>query len=181
MSAPSRPSWDPFQVAPAGTKPWAPRSIETLEGVGDRLRAAAFAEIQAREAFLWASNRFGDAPESLRRAWVALASAEDRHLNWLLTRMQELGIALTERPVSDHLWDSFLSCQDARTFSHYMANAEERGRRAGERFFLALEKRDPITAEIFRKIAEEEVAHIALAHRYFPLDPNPLAPRDVAS
>ena len=36
----------------------APRSIDSLEGVGDRLRAAAFAEIQARDAFLWAPEHY---------------------------------------------------------------------------------------------------------------------------
>ena len=38
-----------------------------------------------------------------------------------------------------------------------MASAEDRGRRAGERFFEMMKDTDPISAEIFRKIAEEEV------------------------
>lgn len=164
----SRPDWAPFTIAPKGTKQWAPRSIDTLEGVGDRLRAAAFAEIQAREAFLWAARRFDDAPDALKTAWRELASAEDKHLGWLLKRLEELGIAVTERHVSDHLWDSFMSCTDAKTFSHYMANAEERGRQAGERFYTSLVDRDSITAKIFKAIAVEELEHIALAHRYFP-------------
>lgn len=147
----------------------------------DRLRAAAFAEIQACEAFLWAASRFADAPEGLRTAWRELAAAEDKHMGWLLARMVELGLSVTERPVSDHLWDSFMGCTDAATFAHYMANAEERGRLAGERFYLALEKRDPVTARIFKDIAVEELEHIRLAHRHFPLEPNPLAPRSVAS
>ena len=29
-------------------------------------------------------------------------------------------------------------------------------------------KSDPVTAEIFGKIAKEEVAHIALAYQHFP-------------
>lgn len=161
-------NWEPFRLTPSGAHPDAPRSISTPEGVGDRLRAAAFAELQAREAFLWASSRFLDTPAGLHEAWKALALAEQRHLDWLLGRMTDLGIDLRERKVSDYLWISLTSCQSAEEFAVFMANAEERGRIAGERFFQSLKDRDSITAEIFRKIAEEEIEHIALAKRFFP-------------
>ncbi len=171
------PNWSPFKLAPAGAHAPAPRSIDSPEGVTDRLRAAAFAEIQAREAFNWAADRFEDAPESLRSAWRGLALAEDRHLNWLLARMKELGTDPAAREVSDHLWHSFMRCETARDFAQYMANAEERGRKAGERFHAQLLKSDPESARIFGQIALEEIAHIELAQRYFPVLPNPLAPR----
>lgn len=93
-------SWEPFVVAAAGTRTPQPRGINTAEGLGDRLRTAAFAE-------------------------------EDRHLGWLLGRMRELGVDPAGRPVSDRLWRS-------------------------------LAARDPATAAIFGRIAEEETAHIAL-------------------
>jgi uncharacterized ferritin-like protein (DUF455 family) len=136
--------------------------------VGDRLRAAAFAELQAREAFDWAAGTFSDAPESLRKCWRGLALAEERHLGWLLKRMTELGIDVAERRVSDQLWLSLTSCQSAKEFALYMASAEERGRKAGVRFHKAMLKHDPVTAQIFGKIAEEEVEHIQLAIRYYP-------------
>lgn len=164
-------NWEPFVLVPSGKRPDATRSIQTREGVTDRIRAAAFAEIQAREAFLWAADRFDDAPQSLKRAWRALAQAEDRHLNWLLTRLADLGSDVKDRRVSDFLWESLIGCTSAREFAHFMANAEERGRQAGVRFHQALFATDPVTAEIFRKIAEEEVAHIALATQYFPAQP----------
>ncbi len=172
----SAPDWSPFKLAQSGSKGDAPRSIDTPEGIGDRLRTAAFAEIQAREAFIWASGRFEEAPEELRRIWKSLALAEDRHLRWLLSRMQELGVALDERRVSDQLWISLRSCQTAREFALYMASAEQRGRIAGEKFHQAMIKRDEITAEIFRKIAEEEVEHIAVASRYFGYDGSTTVP-----
>lgn len=159
---------EPFDLAPGNEWGEPPRSIKTLEGVGDRMRAAAFAEVQARDAFLWASENFEDAPASLRRAWAALAVAEQRHLDWLLQRMQELGIDVRARKVSGHLWQSLISCKSAKEFAIYIANAEERGRRAGERFYQTLAPTDPTTAEIFRKIAEEEISHIALASKYYP-------------
>jgi len=162
-------SWDPFSVLEDENKQAPPpRSIETKDGIGDRLRAAAFAEIQAREAFLWASETFTDAPESLKKAWRGLALAEDKHLNWLLNRMKELEIDPKERSVSLRLWHSFMQCETAREFALFMSSAEERGRKAGERFYEAIKTIDPISAEIFRKIAEEEIEHIELAKRYFP-------------
>jgi hypothetical protein len=82
--------------------------------------------------------------------------------------MTELGIDVRARRVSDHLWHSLVSCQSAREFAVFMASAEERGRRAGERFHAALVTRDPETARIFGQIAREEVAHIELAKRFFP-------------
>jgi len=161
--------WSPFKVQRERSDP--PRSIHTLEGIGDRMRAAAFAEIQAREAFLWGAEHWTDAPPALRSAWRGLAMAEDRHLGWLLKRMEALGIAVDERAVSDQLWVSLVSCDSARDFAHYMASAEERGRRAGERFHQALLERDPVSAAIFGRIAGEEVEHIALAAKFYPEGP----------
>jgi hypothetical protein len=82
--------------------------------------------------------------------------------------MNELKIDIQARKVSDQLWVSLTSCKTAREFALYMASAEERGRKAGVRFHQALLKKDPVTAEIFGTIAKEEVAHIALAEKFFP-------------
>lgn len=171
MSDPSSlytPDWSPFVVLPRDVRAPAPRGIETREGIGDRLRTAAFAEIQAMHAFNWGAENFEDAPSSLKTAWRGLALAEERHLGWLLKRMEELGIDVKERPVSDWLWVSLVSCKTASEFAHFMASAEERGRQAGVRFRDALAKIDPISADIFGRIADEEVEHIRLAEQYFP-------------
>nr|MBI3548420.1 DUF455 family protein [Elusimicrobiota bacterium] len=161
------PDWAPFEVCAAGARPEPTRPIGTREGVGDRLRAAAFAELQAREAFLWAARTFGDAPAELREAWTTLAGAEQRHLDMLLERLRALGIGVAERAVSDRLWSSLVGCGSAREFALFIANAEERGRLAGERFRQAMVGVDPESARVFGLIADEEVAHVALAKRYF--------------
>jgi uncharacterized ferritin-like protein (DUF455 family) len=162
-------NWTPFAVnEDPAVHADPPRFIQSKDGIGDRLRAAAFAEIQAREAFNWAASTFTDAPFELRQAWKELAQAEDRHLGWLLKRMGELAISVQERKVSDHLWHSLIACKTAQEFAIYMANAEERGRKAGERFYQALVGTDPVSATIFGKIAAEEIEHIALAERFFP-------------
>jgi len=167
MSSPLTPNWLPFELAEPGAHADAPRSIHTLEGIGDRLRAAAFAEFQAREAFLWGAEHFKDAPDGLREGWRALAHAEDRHLQSLLQRMRELGVSIAGRKVSDHLWHSLVNCRSAREFAFYMSDAEERGRKAGDRFYESLLQSDPITAKVFKVIADEEVEHIALPLKFY--------------
>lgn len=162
-----KPDWSPFVVS---SDRHAPRAVDTREGLSDRMRAAAFAELQAREAFKWAAERFTDAPDELRALWVEFSDAEDRHLGWILKRMEELGFSPAERTVHDHLWRSFEHCQTAREFAHFIARAEDRGKDAGLRFEKALRDKDPVTAEIFLKIANEEVHHIETAFKFFPAD-----------
>ena len=163
--------WSPFWVD--SSQQLAPRPFigpQWADGVGDRLRAAAFAEVQAEAAFRWAAEYFKDeAPAELCRAWLELADEENKHLSWLLKRLSELKISLHERPVSDALWYSLVRQKTARDFCHYMAGAEERGRRAGERFGETLKTIDPVSAEIFSQIAREEVRHIALAYEFYPV------------
>ena len=158
-------SWAPFIVERAALI--APRPLRTPEGVGDRLRVAAFAEVQAAAAFEWAAEHFDDASDELKHAWRALAGEERKHRDWLLSRMQALGARVDEVPVSDVLWHSLVRCASAREFCLYMAGAEERGRRAGERFGETLRAYDGVSAEIFARIAVEEREHIALAERFF--------------
>jgi uncharacterized ferritin-like protein (DUF455 family) len=166
MSA-GTPDWSPFQVD-ARRKPGKMRPLSSVEGVRDRLRTAAFAEIQAREAFLWAAERFDDAPAELRDAWRELAGQEHKHLSWLLERLEQLGGTPDEAPVSDRLWEALRECASAEDFAVLIAKAEERGRRAGVTIGERLAKSDPETAGIFAAIADEEIAHVDLAHRFYP-------------
>lgn len=164
----SKPSWEPFHLLSKDDRTLPSRPMETVDGVGDRLRTAAFAEIQAHYAFLWAAENFQDAPNALREDWKTLAREEEKHLGWLLYRMQEIGVDVKDRGVWDALWYSLITCKTPKDFAVFMASAEERGRRAGERFAQALHRFDPHSARIFGQIAREEVSHIELATRYFP-------------
>ncbi len=164
----SVPDWSPFRPAGPGEDVPKPRGIGTPEGLGDRLRTAAFAERQAREAFDWAAASLADAPAGLPAEWRRLAREEDKHLGWLLARMSELGVGPAARPVSTRLWESLQACRGAREFTAFMVRAEERGRAAEASFARALASRDPVTADIFARIAREEEGHIALPTRYYP-------------
>ena len=158
-------NWAPFLVCAPDEYPPAPRGINAPEGLGDRLRVAAFAELQAREAFRWAADTLLDADDGLRAAWRRIADDENRHLEMLLGRMAELAVRPEARPVSDRLWRSLRACRNTREFVAYMRTAEERGRAAEESFRRQLADRDPVTSAIFGRIADDETEHIALGAR----------------
>lgn len=155
--------WSPYKIG-ASTKV---RSLNTPEGLGDRLRLVAFAERQAFHGFKYALTTFKDAPPGLREAWEWVALEEAKHESWLLNRLEELGLDVAGQAVDLKLYQSLISCRSAQEFALYVADAEERGRVGAERFQEVLSHRDPITAEIFRKIAKEEVEHISLVKRFF--------------
>ncbi len=156
-------NWSPFSICAPGEKAPYPRSLSTPEGLGDRLRFVAFAEKQATHAFETAADVFSEVSPGVKKIWRKLAAEEQKHLQWLLWRIEEIGLKIDERPVSLALWNSFDHCADATKFAVFMANAEERGRIAGEQFYETLLSIDPITARVFQQIALEEQEHIRLA------------------
>lgn len=162
--------WSPFALCREGEKAPYPRSLHTPEGLGDRLRFVAFAEKQATHAFALASEVYPDTDPGVREIWRTLAREEQKHLQWLLWRMEELKVDVSARPQSLALWKSFDRCETAQDFAVFMANAEERGRVAGEQFFETLLSVDPITAKIFYQIAWEEREHIRLARAIIDLN-----------
>lgn len=97
--------WSPYQI---GISPRV-RSLQTVEGLGDRLRLIAFAERQAFHAFNDAIKRFSDAPEGLVKAWGWVALEEAKHESWLLKRLAELGQDVKAVPVSLNLYHSLPS------------------------------------------------------------------------
>ncbi|MFZ4712152.1 MAG: DUF455 family protein [Bacteriovoracaceae bacterium] len=155
--------WSPYKIGLPGKM----RSIQTIEGLGDRLRLVAFAERQAFHAFNEASERFKDAPQGLIEAWKWVALEEAKHESWLLGRMQDLGQDVGAGAVSLGLYHSLQKCQTAKDFALYVSDAEERGRIGALKFAEVLEKNDPATATIFQQIALEEKAHIALVDKFF--------------
>ncbi len=166
--------FSPFIICEPGERPPKPRPLGTPEGLGDRMRTAAFAELQAIAAFRWAADHFQDVPQALRDDWAAQVPDEIRHYEMIRRRMAELGFELTGRPVSISLWESLQECATGKEFCIRIASAEERGRRAGVRLIQHLGKIDPETAAVFRKIAADEVAHVALAKTYFDWTPDQL-------
>ena len=163
--------FSPFIITPAGERAPKPRPITTAEGLGDRMRTAAFAEFQAIVAFRWAADHFQDVPQGLKEAWIVQIADETRHYHLICKRMEDLGFTLAGRAVSIGLWESLQECTNGMDFCIRIAGSEERGRRAGVQLVEYLGESDPETAAIFQEIVDDEVAHVALAETYFDWTP----------
>lgn len=159
------PDWAPFSVCAPGERVPAPRGMNAPGGLGDRMRVAAFAERQAFAAFSWAAERFTDASDELRAAWRTMAAEEKLHMEMILGRMAELGEDPAGRSVHDALWRRLSGAKTVAEFSVWMREAEARGKAAEESFRKSLAEKDPVTAAIFGKIADDEAAHLAFADR----------------
>lgn len=168
--------WEPFLICPRGTEPPPPRKISTKAGLGDRMRTAAFAERQATRAFQWAAEHFQDVPAELLQDWSRQAVDEERHCRIILERMTQLEIDVAERPVSLRLWTSIRASNSGKEFCIFIASAEERGRQAGVRLCTQLAGSDPETEAVFQSIVADEIAHVALAKRYYGWVPPGVSP-----
>jgi len=163
--------FSPFILCPPGRRPPQTRKLSTREGLGDRMRTAAFAEKQAVAAFTWAAETFTDVPDDLRRDWLRQVPEEQKHYDMIVARMAELGFALDEREVSGGLFDALVNCTTGKEFCLKIVDAEERGRRAGLQLVRYLATNDPRTAAIFQEIADDELAHVALAATHYGWTP----------
>jgi uncharacterized ferritin-like protein (DUF455 family) len=162
--------WSPFVIARQAA---AMRSLDTQAGLFDRLRSVAFAEKQAYHAYCWAIDVFQhQLPNGLLEAWLQVIDDEKRHYTMLVNRLQALGVSIGDRAVSLKLFESLVKSTSIETFAQYMATAEFRGKQAGLQFYQTLKTQDPITADIFITIANEEQMHIDIAVRYFGIDPS---------
>jgi uncharacterized ferritin-like protein (DUF455 family) len=169
--------WAPFLVRDNKADP--ARGLASPEGVADRLRLVAFAELQARDAFRWGAERFaGQAPDAWRADWLRFAQVEDRHAQMLLSRMGELGVAVAGRAVTDKLTRVCHLADDPVLFLFVLSSAEERGMEAGFTLGQQMEKVDAASAAIFAQIAREEVEHVEMARSALaPYDPGALQER----
>ncbi len=144
-------------------------SLDQKGAIADRIRVAAFAEWQAIQGFHWAIETFADiAPAGLIERWRMLIPEEEKHLQLLIKRAQELNLSLNESAVSDSLLIALKDTKTPKEFCILMCDAEDRGRKAGLRFYDFLKKHDSITADIFHLIAIEEEKHIHVVLDYYP-------------
>lgn len=158
--------WLPFKMRPEGQpdKPEQIRELKAVEGVADRLRLVAFAEVQARDIFRYGAEKFKDiAPANWIEEWHRFAEVEERHAQMLLNRMSEIGADPGARFVSDKLWRLCKLAEDPILFLFLLSSAEERGMEAGFILGEQMKAVDPTSAAVFAQIASEEVEHVDFA------------------
>lgn len=155
-------AYSPFR--PTRGRPDGVRPLMATGGVEDRLRLVAFAELQARDLFLYGAERFAAvAPAVWIENWERFAEVENRHAQMLMERMQELGVDPGGRSVSDKLSRLCRATDDVVLFLFLLASAEERGMESGVVLGEQMARVDARSAEIFAQIAREEVEHVEAA------------------
>ncbi|MBN2526782.1 MAG: ferritin-like domain-containing protein [Deltaproteobacteria bacterium] len=164
-------SWEPFVLAPPDHKAPFPQPMSHRDGLGDRLRIAAFAELQAVRAFGWASEHFTDVPATIIEGWQRQIPEEKLHFRLIVERMIRLGILPQKKTVSANLSETLYSCQSGKDFAIQIATAEHKGRLAALKMADYLQHRDPVTAQVFLRIARDEVAHVQLVMDHFDWTP----------
>ncbi len=156
-------SWSPFKLA---AKAEVIRPLQSKEGIADRLRTVAIAELLARDAFSWGVRQFPEAPQEWLDLWTSFEAIEDRHAQMLLDRMTALGVRAEDRVVSDKLSKLCRTATDPIIFWFLISTAEERGMEAGFLLGKQMHEYDAESAAIFKQIADEEVEHVESANKF---------------
>ncbi|MEQ1507409.1 MAG: DUF455 family protein, partial [Myxococcota bacterium] len=142
---------------------------------GRVLHAFVNHELLALELFALAVLRFPDADPRLRRAWVATAADEQRHLRLYLERMDQCGVALGTERVSALFWDALAPIDDPVTFTVGIGLVLEQANldfsRQWQAAFAAAG--DPATAAVLAVVYEDEIRHVRVAARALQRDLRP--------
>ena len=135
-------------------------------------------ELQAAELFAWAMLTFVDAPKALRLGWLKIALDECRHMRMYEGELQRLGFTYGDFGVRAWFWERIPACETAASFLAVMGVGLEGGNLDhGERFTQMLEAvGDQQAAEVQKRIAHEELAHVRFALRWLEKLEVPIEP-----
>lgn len=142
--------------------------VPPVKGIADPaqkvriLHAFANHELQAVELFAWAVLAFPDAPAAFRRGLIRILAEEQAHCRLYLDRMGELGAAFGDNPVSGYFWSKVDGLTTPARFVSAMALTFESANldHAVEYADAAERHRDRKTAEIIRRVHDDEVGHV---------------------
>lgn len=154
-------------LVPVAKKPKTPTGAQLRD---PRKRAALLHvffhhELQAAELFAWAMLTYVEAPRALRLGWLKLLLDEARHMRLYAAQIERLGAALGDFPVRDWFWERVPACPSAASFLALVGVGLEGGNLDhGARFTQMLEDvGDHEAAEVERRVAREEIAHVRFA------------------
>lgn len=163
-STPGRPpalAFRPKQRTPLRS----PTGLRDDRDRGRVLHAFVNHELLALELLALAVLRFPDADPKLRRAWVATAVDEQRHLGMYLDRMASTGVVLGEEGVSTFFWDALSDARDPFVFTVGLGLVLEQANldfsRHWRRAFA--DAGDHATADVLGEVYEDEIRHVRIA------------------
>ncbi len=129
------------------------------------LHAVANHELQAVELFAWALLAFPGAPAEFRRGVARILGEEQSHVRAYAARLDELGMAFGELPVSAYFWGKIGAVATPAQFVCAMGLTFENANLDHTLAYAAAARRagDPRTAKVFEQVHADEVTHVGFA------------------
>lgn len=129
------------------------------------LHALANHELQAAELFAWALVAFPDTPDAFRRGCLKILADEQRHCRLYIERLEALGAAFGDWPLSAHFWNKVLSIETPLQFVCTMGLTFENANLdfCREHIDAARAAGDEATAAVLEAVHHDEVAHVRFA------------------
>ncbi len=140
-------------------------SFSRLRQAGARgrlLHAMANHELQALELMALALVRFPDADPRFRRALAHIMADEQKHLAMYVRRMEQLGVELSDLPLSDFFWRALREPADPLTFVVQMALVLEQANLDFAKHWSVRMRAagDTETADILDRVYADEIGHV---------------------
>ena len=129
------------------------------------LHALANHELQAAELFAWAVLAFPEAPKAFRKGLIATLEDEQRHCRMYLRRLEAMGGAFGDLPVSGLFWNRVPELDTPLAFVCTLGLTFENANLdfSLEHVAAARAVGDHETADVLQEIHDDEVRHLAFA------------------
>ena len=155
-------------------RPWLEARTPRLGGWPDPrqrwriLHALANHELQAVELFAWALLAFPTAPVEFRSGLLGILADEQRHCRLYIERIEQLGHAFGDAPVSGYFWNKLATMSSPARFVAAMGLVFENANldHALDAVAVAEGCGDHESAEVLRRVHRDEVRHVAFAWRW---------------
>jgi len=138
----------------------------------DCLARFAHHELMAVELFAWALLRWPDAPPALRRGLLATLSDEQHHCRLYLDRLEAHGATFVGREHSDYFWHQAPAIAGSpHGLLAFLAAMGLTLEQANLDFTLTYrdgfrDAGDEASARVCQQVHDDEIRHVALAHRW---------------
>lgn len=145
------------------------KRLETPRGRAQALHFFANHELQAVELMALALLRFPDAPPAFRREVATTLIDEQEHTRLYITRIEELGFAFGDLPLSDYLWRAMRSMRHPQDYVVHMSLTFEQANLDHSRHYQRAMQTigDHLTAALLQRVYEDEIRHVKLGVRWF--------------
>jgi len=150
-----------------------PRHAEIREsGIarGRLLHFFANHELLAIETMAYVLLRFPDAPENFKRGVFRVLQEEQQHFGEYISRMKEYGVSFGEVPLNLYFWNSLKGMRSPLDFVTQMSLTFEQANldfALEYATFFENQCEDPKTAELLRRVHEDEVRHVQHGWKWF--------------